>query len=479
MADFQNTTDFQLVSFVISKADGTKPTEIKNLVAGFSYIENIQYPFVMGAASIVDSGGLLTGLPIEGGEIVEIKVKTNIQKDGQTYTMRVWKISNRYVQNQDQAYTIGLISEELLNNESQRVKSKLEGPPHEIVLKLLKETLKTKKKIYTEPCLFNVKLIAARKRVFDIISMLLPKSVPGDSTKPKPKTSTPTIKPTKEQTEKVAPTNSAGYFFWETKRGYNFFSVDTLCSDKPTESYDGKPWGPYVEKYANQDDNADDRFTISSFIFTSEIDLVTSMRMGRYSTMMCFFNHSTGQYDEYVYDLGTAFKSMNHLGTQKEPSLIKLGKDKTIANYPSRIMSMLLDHETWYNENTPASHEVRDGAPASPGPAPYTDRHMEYAAQSIARYETLTNQTATIVVPGNSQICAGDKIDVLLTNKASNAEQTKEKYDVENSGIYLIVEVSHSFEKNVGTNGRFSTTLRVARDTHGMKDRASQHGTTK
>jgi hypothetical protein len=471
MAEFQTTTDFQLTSVVISPADGSKGFEVKNLVQIFSYIESVRYPVVMATVVVVDSGGLLNSLPIQGGEIVKIKVKTNANPDGLEYTMRVWKIGNRYVKNQDQAYTLGLVSEEALNNEFARIETPLEGKPDEIIAKMLNETLKTTKTFYSEPCLFATRLIAARRRIFDIVSLLMPKSVPGLD----PKTSTSSKKtntPTKNQEQKVS--GSAGYFFWENKRGFNFFSIDTLCSDKPTGAYDSKPWGPYVEKIANQSDGADDRFTISNISYESEIDLVSGLRMGRYSTKMCFFNHSTGQYDEYVYNLKDAFEDMKHLGSQQEPSLIKVGKNKTLSDYPTGLMSMILDHETWYNEATPASPYDKDG---SKSPSPYSERHLEYAAQSIVRYDTLSNQTATIVVPGNSRICAGDKIDIRIMNKLPSAEVKKEKFDQENSGVYLIMEVTHEYNTLVGTNGRFTTTLRVARDTHGMKDTVSQHGT--
>lgn len=471
MAEFKTTTDFQLTSVVISPADGSKGFQVKNLVQIFSYIESVRYPVVMATIVVVDSGGMLNSLPIQGGEIVKIKVKTNANPDGLEYIMRVWKIGNRYVKNQDQAYTLGLVSEEALNNEFARIETPLEGKPDEIIAKMLKEILKTTKSFYSEPCLFSTRLIAARRRIFDIVSLLMPKSVP--SLDPKTSTSSKKINsPTINQEQKVS--GSAGYFFWENKRGFNFFSIDTLCSEKATEAYDSKPWGPYVEKIVNQSDGADDRFTISNISYESEIDLVSGLRMGRYSTKMCFFNHSTGQYDEYVYSLKDAFEDMKHLGSQEEPSLIKVGKDKTLSDYPTGLMSMILDHEIWYNETTPASPYDKDG---STSPSPYSERHLEYAAQSIVRYDTLSNQTATIVVPGNSRICAGDKVDIRIMNKLPSAEIKKEKYDQENSGVYLIMEVTHEYNTLVGTNGRFTTTLRVARDTHGMKDTVSQHGT--
>jgi hypothetical protein len=472
MAEFQSTTDFQLQSVIISPSDGSKGYQVKQLVQIFSYIENIEFPVVMATLVVVDSGGLLNKLPIQGGEIVKIKVKTSVDKEGVEYTMRIWKIANRYVKNQDQAYTLGLISEEALNNEFARIETPLEGTPDKIIAKMLKETLKTSKPFYSEPCLFSTRLIAARRRIFDIVSLLMSKSVP--KLDPKVQTSSDKLNSsTKNQEQKVS--GSAGYFFWENRRGFNFFSIDTLCSDKPTEAYDNsKPWGPYVEKVVNQSDGADDRFTIITVTYQSEIDLVAGLRMGRYATKMCFFNHSTGQYDEYLYSLKDAFDDMKHLGSQTEPSLIKLGKNKTLSDYPTGLMSMLLDHETWYNEATPASPYSKDG---STSPSPYAERHLEYAAQSIVRYDTLSNQKATIVIPGNSLICAGDKIDIRIINKLPSEDAKKEVFDKENSGVYLVMEVTHEYNTLSGANGKFITTLRVARDTHGMKDKISEHGT--
>jgi hypothetical protein len=473
MAQLQNTTDFKIASVSITSADGKKSFDITNIVQVFSYVESTNYAFLMATMIVTDSAGLINTMPIQGGEIVKARIITNSSESGEDYTLRVWKIANRYVKNQDQVYTLGLVSEEGLNNECIRVEVPLTGKPDEIIAKLLTEYLQTTKSYYSEPCLYATKLIGSRRRVFDIAAMLMPKSVAAETQTTPVATSKKSNNPTTTGSEKRVG-GSAGYFFWENKRGYNFFSVDTLCSDTKTKAYDGKPWGPYVEKVANQDDGADDRFTISNITFESEIDLITGLRMGRYATKMCFFNHSTGQYDEYIYDMKKGFDQMKHLGSQGEPSTVKLSGSKTLADYPTKIMSMIMDHETWYNEPGPASPYPQDGATS---PSPYAERHLEYAAQSIARYESLSNQHATIVIPGNSSICAGDKIDIRIKNKLPSQQAKDDQYDPEYSGVYLIMEVTHEYNTLVGTGGVFNTTLRVARDTHGIKDRVSQHGT--
>jgi hypothetical protein len=82
-----------------------------------------------------------------------------------------------------------------------------------------------------------------------------------------------------------------------------------------------------------------------------------------------------------------------------------------------------------------------------------------------------------IVVPGNPEICAGDKIDIRLMNKVPNQEAKDKPEDEESSGLYLIEEVTQTYDSTEGTNGKFTTTLRLVRDSYGMKDKPSKHGT--
>lgn len=466
--EFQNVTDFELKSVAIAALGETEGYEIKQMVNTFSYVESVTSPFVAATMTVADSAGLLTDLPIQGGETVKITVQTSVKDDPEEYVMQVWKVGNRFAKNQTQAYTLGLISVEALNNECVRLINKLEGKPEEIIAKILQENLNTDKPFVinlngmTSPTQFAVKMLPTNRRPFDVISSLCVKSVKtgsGGSAGSKSKGDS--------GREKVS--GSAGYFFWENKRGYNFFAVDDLLAENEDNT-----WGPYVEKPANQSDSADtdNRLTISQATFASEVDIMTALRKGKYSSLIVFFNHSTGQYSEYDYSLQDAYEDMKHIGAQNTPSLIKFKGDKTIADVPTRIISTVLDHESWYNGAEIASYEEEDGSGA---PSEFCDFHKHFAAQSMMRYELLKTQMATIVIPGNSEICAGDKINIKLINKAP-AERTKdETYDPESSGIYLIEEVTHTYNSTQSTNGRFTTTLRLMRDSYG--DVESNHGT--
>jgi len=469
MEKFGSNTDFQLKSVKIYPNAGGAPVEIRQLINSFNYAESVLSPTLSGTMEVVDSGGLLSGLPIQGGEKVVVSVKTNASEEVYEYTMLIWTIGNRYAQQNKQAYTIGLISAEGLLNETTRITKPLSGNPESIVKDLLQNAIKTEKTLYSEPSKFDIKFIPNRRRPFDIIHSITKKSV-------SPQTNYSSTNSGNSNQSEQQVKGSGGFFFWESKRGYNFFAVDSLCADEnsklKSKKLDSPSWGPYVERIGNQG-GADDRFVIYSSTFGSEINLLSSLRKGKYSSLMVFFNHSTGQYEEYVYKVKDSYDNMAHLGGQEGINLIPANQIE-ISDYPTRIMSIFLDHETWYNEAGPASPDPKDGATS---PTKFADWQKFYAAQSIARYELLKNQLCTIVIPGNPEICAGDKIDIRLTNKLPSKETRKDQYDPESSGTYLIGEVTHVYDTTAGTNGKFLTTLRLMRDSYGLKDRPSNHGT--
>jgi len=85
----------------------------------------------------------------------------------------------------------------------------------------------------------------------------------------------------------------------------------------------------------------------------------------------------------------------------------------------------------------------------------------------------MRNQAGIIVVAGNPLICAGDRIDIRIRSKLSDKEIEKQPFDLETSGLYLIEEVNHRYMTTAGTNGEVTTTIKVMRDSFGMKDEGS------
>ena len=487
----QYATQANLISCIVTNNQGVElPPLNGDMILGFIHRESLLSPFMSGVLAISDSADFLNGLdmdgnqsPIEGGEVVKITVKTPVSKseEGETYEYKIWKIGNRISINKKQAYALALVSEEALVNETTRVMGRIPSGgqndkkvPEKSISGIVEDLIKTdiginsSKPFYSEDTKFKQVIIGARRRPFDIISSLSDKAV---STKGKTGNDNSGSSDSSETKQTIKGT--AGFFFWETKRGYNFFSVDALCDepdgifaapDLQTEIHTG-----YQEKIANTE-GTDSRSIISKIAFTSEIDTMSALRKGKYSSDMIFFNLSTGQYEEYQYKITDSYKNMAHLGNQTKVSELKVG-EQALVETPSRLMTMILDHETWFNEPGVASpYEDAEN------PSVFADWHKHFAAQSVARKELLMNQQCTVVIPGNNEICAGDKVEIKVQRKAPDKVKEEEPWDLESSGVYLVKDVEHRFNFADGTSGKVITTLQLFRDSYGVKDTDTKRG---
>ncbi len=487
----QYATQANLISCIVTNNKGVElPPLNGDMILGFIHRESLVSPFMSGVLAISDSADFLNGLdmdgnqsPIEGGEVVKITVKTPVSQseDGETYEYKIWKIGNRISINKKQAYALALVSEEALLNETTRVLGRIpsggqnaEEVPEKSISDIVYDLVKTKiglessKPLFREPTKFKQVIIGARRRPFDIISSLSDKAV---STKGKTGNTTNSSSDASETKETIKGT--AGFFFWETKRGYNFFSVDALCDepdgifaapDLKSEIHTG-----YQEKIANAE-GVDTRSVISKITFTSEIDTMSALRKGKYSSTMIFFNISTGQYEEYQYKITDSYDNMAHLGNQTKVSELKVGEQQLVET-PSRLMTMVLDHETWFNEPGVASPYEN-----ASNPSVFADWHKHFAAQSVARKELLNNQQCTVEIPGNNEICAGDKVEIRVQRKAPDKVREEEPWDLESSGVYLVKDVEHRFNFADGTSGKVVTTLQLFRDSFGVKDTDTKRG---
>ena len=330
----QHSSEAKLIRCIISK-NGLKGRALgSDMLAAFDVFESIESPFMAGSLTVSDSKNFINDYPIEGGETIQMELKTTFSDIPIEYNFVISKIGARIIKNKMQVYELILCSPEALINESLRVQDSLSGNPETIVEKMLGgEYLGSTKEFFSEPSRFEVKLIPNRTRPFDIIAMLLKKSVSSKTTytgKKYPKYEE--NKQNKPNSNSKPIKGSAGFFFWETRRGYNFFSIDALCDtsengkfifkDKKEGDKESRPrlqteaWGPYIETVANTQASGDQRFIISDAMFTSEIDLMASLRKGKYSSLIVFFNHSTGQYEEYTYKIKDSYDNMAHLGGQ-------------------------------------------------------------------------------------------------------------------------------------------------------------------
>lgn len=470
MSTNPNSKSIELVKATLSDVNG-KEYDITKICIAFFYYEDIFSPFVTAVINVMDSGMNLIGtLPIQGGEKVTVKIK-DVRNETYDYELYVFKIYNRQFTKNTQKYNLALISKEGLYNEGVRITEKLSGLPDQVVKDIMTKYLATKKKVETETSKYKINFYPNNKKAHAIIQSIQHKAVPKKSTPSKTKAKESKRESAKSSlpTDTQTASGTAGYLFFENKDGFVFKSMDMLCSDG-TDGFGGSaPVETYEYKPIIKEVNKSNLNVISEYHFTDELDMIDQMRNGIYSTYMVFYNNATGAYEEYTYKLSDTFKAMSHLGSQTKLPQFQEG----LGQYPTRVMSMILDHETWFDKpDEPGSPEQRDRETSSTtGGSSFPDHQKYFVAQGIARRYLMENQKMEIIIPGNCKLKVGDKIKVLIPNVSAETLRKNQKYDEENSGTYLISQLSHN---NMFLNTFECTTkLVLIRDSYGIKEYSS------
>jgi len=438
----------------------------------FQYFEDIMWPAYAATMVIEDNAeNIISTMPIQGFEKVVVEVddltETSGQNDGRyTYEFRVWNISNRIGSERKQTYTLGLISEEGLINEGVTVNKVLSGNTSGLVQKILGEYLRVPKtKMNVEASTTSMKILPTKKSPFTLIKSFLPKTISEKiaiKSKNENETKSSNIDSDISDPEKKKGSGTAGYLFFQTNRGHVFRSIDSLVSTNEDE-FNGSPVQSGLFYWQPAKGAQPSMFRIQEIVFGQEFDMIKKLREGHYASICCYFNINNLTYEEQQYSLVDTWDEMAHLGSQT-----KLAQGQTnLSQYPTRVMSTIVDNEVWNNEPIIASTET-----GGDGSYSYQDNQKYYLSQGLARAGILFNQQLTISLTGHLELCAGDKIEIRIPEQSAEAVKGDNAYDPEHSGTYLIKQLNHQF--NIGDTRTVYTVLDLVRDSQGIKDQESK-----
>ena len=420
-----------------------KTIDLKLGVVSFNYYEDLFSPCLTAQLLIVSSGGatqtvveegktaenienVYSGLPIRGGERVKIKIKPNTEKnaalefDTPEKYFYVSNVSKQFSDGSKEIFTLDLVSREAITNETSRVvkrypkESKISDHVKTIIQDRLASTIKDED---VDETVNKYGFIGNLKKPFHVLVWLASKS--------KPKKGLP------------------GYFFYQTKDGFKFKSIDSLIEE-----------GNKSEKITYRETNykpssvlsdvAD--FTILQYNVVQNNDLLTKLALGQFSSHIMEFDplqgtFTTQEQGKFTLDDVTS-ESINLGETPEVPKLLNDDTTQNLGTLPSRMITMVTDRGVLDFE-------------------PVTDKNSDpklWQRQAYMRYQLLFTQVLNMVVPLNTNLSVGNIIFVEFLQ--SNME-SKER-DRQQSGSYMIKELCHHFDPNQSL-----TSMSLIRDTFG------------
>ena len=97
---------------------------------------------------------------------------------------------------------------------------------------------------------------------------------------------------------------TAGFLFYENAKGYNFRSIDTLCSIGDDQGIDGsRNKQEVVREFRDEPSDIKTDSSILAVQFLSEINILNNSMLGTYSSQAEFYDINTGKYTKYNYSL--------------------------------------------------------------------------------------------------------------------------------------------------------------------------------
>jgi len=437
-------TSVETIDIFSSKTQG-KTVSILNGLIEFRYYESILQDSVMATVMFSDSGNTiaddktgevksaLEGLPIVGSERVKFKMTDNNENKIE-YTFRINNVNPISDETTKSVVALKLVSEECELNEEVRINKRFDGKPSEAIKEILTNFLKTEKDITDIEESTVCGSIPAQKKPFYAMNWLSTRCAPVDK----------------------KPGVTAGFFFYETSKGYHFKSIDSLLGQEKKKSI------IYNDTPDNRGQNIPEGYDVKALSYSKDnrVDVQKKLEMGAYSTRFVSFNVRDCDYKvanpKAVGDGGTE-ESLTKAGKElpKMSDEISSGKLKF-----SRTTYCILDTGTLPAGNTKQQLEKSRDENFKVG---------EIKNQAIMRYNQLYASKVEVTIAGDFSLHAGDA--VYFDAPSSQKDTKNDDVDRQIGGLYIISSLCHL----VNSQGTY-TKLNLVRDSFGRTGKEPKTG---
>jgi hypothetical protein len=394
-----------------------------NGIYSIHYYEDLLEDCVRATVILVDSVGTingttaLDGLPIVGQEKVELTINDN-NNNAKSVVLFVNSVKPYFNDTNRQMITLDLVSKEYIINEQVRVRTRYDGKISDHIDKILKDVIKTEKKIDLEQTINTYNFLGNNKKPFYTCRWLSKKSVP---------------------TTGGGLGKTAGFFFYEVgdtiidgskeEKGFYYKSIDTLMKQEHKVKL---MFNTTVDKRGEKVPEGYDGKVVSYNVETAGSGNVTErMKLGLYNTKIvtfdpfnCFYKVTNQQADDDSYEKGG----------KKLPKLND--KDFTFNKGegnegPTKTSYFLIDTGSMPSGNT--QQQIQKSQ------EPNLD-YSNVVNYSTMRYNNLFSSKVEMTIPGTFKLSVGDTIFV----DSPKIEDVKNPdVNQQHGGKYLISRLCH------------------------------------
>lgn len=393
--------------------NGGQAVDIKSLCVEISYYENVLSNTMTMRLIVSDSGaldeknikdmpGILDGIPIRGGEAVEIEILDSFENvltfEGKK-AFFVNRVTSTVPGTQKDLIVLDLCTRDYFANEQVRIKKSYQGKISDSVKDILEKELMTPKDIEIDETLEPYRFIGNMWKPFKVCTWLASRSNP---------------------TKGIG--KAAGYLFYEDYDGFKFKSIDALMSKEPKKKY----------QYTNLPHKKEGYEPIQVYNIEKNIDVQQNLLLGTYNNKSIFWDGFAFNYHIVDFDVKQQKPGLDIAGSNFVGDFVS----EEFSKIPTRFMTRILDNGYQSLGNSPIKQlENWKSKPSKP-----MYEAPKLMAQTLMRYNQLYSIKTHITIRGDLNLRAGETIHCEFPDLKDNRNR---KPNVTTSGKYMISSICH------------------------------------
>ena len=432
MADknqYQNAGDYSLDGVLIAGSSGHK-INVLNQVVELNIYQSIDSPYMSGNIMISDAEGVAEILPFLGQERLLFMLQTPSQEgtvDFNEYNAIIYNVETRFHSSvREQSLVLNWTTLDHYKNIRTKISASFDGMISEMVEDILTNPsyLGTNKPIYIDATKNIRKFVIPNLNPFQAIELLRTEAVSAEEQSPH-------------------------FLFYENPYGFHFRSLDSLIGSHKTLSVGHKRTYKFEPPQENEPPS-DSATTILHWEVEDNTNNFLSTKLGMHGSTLYYHDIFNKNIQKFEFDYSKdSFSKRNSTNQENKDSgtvvsQAKIDTEKTITEFPnSKIFVHPTASENLHTEGTDNNAE-------------------EWLQESISRELEREYFTLKIETYGNTDIVAGDMINVIIpSNKPLAPTGGKDTMDPILSGRYLITSLHH---KITPTEQNHSMVMTIMKD---------------
>ena len=402
---------------------------IASNIVNIDIFEDIENSAIMGEMIFSDPIGVDVVGPLIGQEYLSLVVKTpTVDEQENIFDFREHTAGLLSIYHYDKKVEFGakgsghmvrFMTSEFIKNNRLKLSQTFTGSYSDIVKKVLKEIIQTPKDCYIEPTLGNKKILVPDISPFEVIEMAKRESISVYASSPT-------------------------YFFYETKKGYHFRSIDSMAAEETVQDYTTFPSG---SKYSDGvEQTTREYMQIKDYSLDNDNDMLIHQQAGTFSSKTITHDIYNKRYDISLYNYHDNFEKeshMNHWNLQEEhPNYSSTpvdNKKNRISDFPTKTYYMPVSHK-YLKKKIDGSYLSKSGKSIY-----HSTRPMDWMGRRTSQMMQLkAGREIVLTVNGQTGVSAGDMVNIEIPFKSAvDADRRLDRFF---DGPFLVKRIKHNFD---------------------------------